>query len=52
MKQTSYMAAMIGSVISNIFANFAANSSFGMDARAFPFITLYDARDMRMQIKY
>ena len=52
MKQTSYMAAMIGSVISNIFANFAANSDYNMDVRTFPFITLYDARDMRMQIKY
>lgn len=50
MKQTSFMAAMIGSIMTNILVNFATNINTPIDIRTMPFITLYDATDMRMQI--
>jgi len=50
MKQTSFMAAMIGSLITNIFINFITNIGEEMDIRSFPFITLYNASDMQMKL--
>ena len=50
MKQTSFMAAMIGSLITNIFINFITNMGEKMDVRSFPFITLYNASDMQMKL--
>lgn len=52
MKQTTFMAAMIGSVMTNIFVNFATNIGKPIDVRTMPFITLYNASDMRMQVKF
>lgn len=52
MKQTSFMASMIGSIMTNILVNHAVDMESPIDVRAFPFITLYNAEDMRMQLKF
>lgn len=52
MKQTSFMATMIGSIMTNILVNHAVDMKSQIDVRTFPFITLYNAEDMRMQLKF
>lgn len=42
-KQTSYCAAMIGSIITNLFVNFCTNLANPIIPRELPFITSYDA---------
>lgn len=51
-KQTSYMAAMIGSVITNIFVNYVANhgsQEVFMD-RTVPFLTTYQGSQMKFDV--
>ena len=45
-KQTTYMAAMIGAVISNLYVNFCANRSNLPYPRDLPYLTEYDGRMM------
>ena len=46
MKQTSYLAAMIGSVITNLFTNWVANSIDPIIPYDLPFYTEYNAQHM------
>ena len=46
MKQTSYLAAMIGSVITNLFTNWVANSLDPIIPYDLPFYTEYNAQHM------
>ena len=46
MKQTSYLAAMIGSVITNLFTNWVANSLDPIIPYDVPFFTEYNAQHM------
>lgn len=46
MKQTTYLACMIGSVIVNLFTNFIANQLNPEIPYDFPFFTEYDAQNM------
>lgn len=50
MKQTSFMASMIGSVMTNLLVNFATNIGQPMDVRQIPFLTTYDATTMKLQL--
>lgn len=45
-KQTSYMANMIGSVMTNLFVNFCANMCDPIIPRDIPFLTRYDGTTM------
>lgn len=45
-KQTSYMANMIGSVMTNLFVNFCANMCNPIMPRDVPFLTRYDGTSM------
>lgn len=45
-KQTSYMANMIGSVMTNLFVNFCANMCDPVMPRDIPFLTRYDGTTM------
>lgn len=45
-KQTSYMANMIGSIITNLFVNFVANECNPLISRDLPFLTTYSAETM------
>jgi hypothetical protein len=45
-KQTSYMANMIGSVMTNLFVNFCANMCDPIMPRDVPFLTRYDGTTM------
>lgn len=45
-KQTSYMANMIGSVITNLFVNFCANMCDPIMPRDIPFLSRYDGTTM------
>lgn len=45
-KQTSYMANMIGSVMTNLFVNFCANMCDPVMPRDVPFLTRYDGTTM------
>lgn len=45
-KQTSYMANMIGSVMTNLFVNFCANMCDPIMPRDIPFLTRYDGTTM------
>lgn len=46
LKQTSYLACMIGSVIVNLFTNWVANTLCPMIPYDMPFFTEYDAQNM------
>jgi len=46
LKQTTYLACMIGSVITNLFTNFIANQLAPAIPYDFPFFTEYDAHNM------
>lgn len=46
MKQTTYLACMIGSVIVNLFTNWVANSLNPLIPYDLPFFTEYDAKNM------
>ena len=46
MKQTTYLACMIGSIITNLFVNFVANSLNPILPYDLPFFTEYDAHNM------
>ena len=46
MKQTTYLACMIGSVMTNLFTNFVANSLDPIIPYDLPFFTEYDAQNM------
>lgn len=45
-KQTTYMANMIGSIITNLFVNFCANECHPIMDRDLPFYTYYDGSTM------
>lgn len=45
-KQTSYMATMIGSIITNLFVNFCANLCNPIIPRDIPFLSRYDGTTM------
>lgn len=49
MKQTTYLACMIGSLIVNLFTNFIANSLKPAIPYDLPFFTEYDAQNMLFQ---
>ena len=46
LKQTTYMACMIGSIMTNLFTNFIANSLNPIIPYDLPFFTEYDAQNM------
>ena len=46
LKQTTYMASMIGSIITNLFTNFVANTLKPDFPYSLPFFTAYDAENM------
>lgn len=46
MKQTTYLACMIGSLMTNLFVNFIANSLAPIIPYDLPFFTEYDAQNM------
>ena len=46
MKQTTYMACMIGSIMTNLFVNFVANLTDPVLPYDLPFFTEYDAQNM------
>lgn len=50
-KQTTYMANMIGSIISNLFVNFVANDLVGAPIRELPFLTQYSGTTMQFKIE-
>lgn len=50
-KQTTFMANMIGSVITNIFTNFVANQCDPIFPRDVPFLTTYDASRMYFKVE-
>mgnify|MGYP002623147065 CR=1 FL=1 len=50
-KQTTYMANMIGSVITNLFTNFVANEVAGAPIRELPFVTEYDGTVMSFKTR-
>lgn len=49
-KQTTYLASMIGSVITNLIVNFAANKIDNVWPYELPFLTVYDATRMDFEI--
>lgn len=51
MKQTTYLACMIGSVITNLFTNFIANSLDPVIPYDLPFFTEYDAQNVIFKTK-
>lgn len=51
MKQTTYLACMIGSFIVNLFTNFIANSLDPIIPYDLPFFTEYDAKNMIFKTK-
>ena len=46
MKQTTYLACMIGSLMTNLFTNWVANSLNPIVPYDLPFFTEYDAQNM------
>ena len=46
LKQTTYMASMIGSIITNLFTNFVADTLKPDFPYSLPFFTAYDAENM------
>lgn len=52
MKQTSYMAAMIGSMMANIFVNWVAQSKDPIIPYRVPFFTQYEAQHMLFKTEY
>lgn len=52
MKQTSYLAAMIGSVITNLFTNWCANLTDPIVPYDLPFFTEYNAQHMIFKTEY
>lgn len=46
MKQTTYLACMIGSLMVNLFTNFIANSLNPVIPYDLPFFTEYDSQNM------
>lgn len=50
-KQTSFCAAIIGGLISNLFVNFCTNLSNPVVERPLPFLTTYDASLMFLNVK-
>lgn len=50
-KQTSFCAAIIGGLISNLFVNFCTNLSNPVIERPLPFLTTYDASLMFLNVK-
>lgn len=55
-KQTSHIAAMIGSIITNLVTNYVVKTSYPNDSpeylqRALPYFTTYDAVNMRFETK-
>lgn len=51
MKQTTYMACMIGNIITNIFVNFVANSLDPIIPYDVPYLTEYEANNMIFKTK-
>lgn len=51
MKQTTYMANLIGSIIVNIFTNFVANEVANAPIRELPYMTTYDGSSMQLKIE-
>ena len=51
MKQTTYLACMIGSLITNLFTNFVANTLNPEIPYDLPFLTEYDAQNMIFKTK-
>lgn len=51
-KQTTFCANMIGSIIVNLFINFASNLGNNLMARSLPFLTEYDAHFMEMKNEF
>ena len=50
-KQTSYMASMIGSMITNIVVNYAYNKTGNTDKRMIPFMLSYNSDTMYLKVK-
>ena len=50
-KQTSYLASMIGSLITNLYVNFCANRCNPLIERSLPFITEYNAETMFLKVE-
>jgi hypothetical protein len=50
MKQTSYMAGMIGAMIANLFVNFVANLLDPVIPHDLPFLTEYEANNMIFKV--
>lgn len=51
-KQTTFTAALIGSLIANLVVNYAANKAFGIEARPLPFYTSYDSAMLSLKTEY
>ena len=49
-KQTTFMANMIGSIITNLFINFCANQCNPLIDRDLPFLTEYNAETMYFKV--
>jgi hypothetical protein len=52
MKQTTYLACMIGSLMTNLFTNFVANQLNPVIPYDLPFFTEYDAQNMIFKTEY
>jgi hypothetical protein len=52
MKQTTYLACMIGSLMTNLFTNFVANLLNPVIPYDLPFFTEYDAQNMIFKTEY
>lgn len=52
MKQTTYMTCMIGSLMTNLFTNFVANTLNPVIPYDLPFFTEYDAQNMLFKTEY
>ena len=50
-KQTSYMANMIGSIITNALVNFVANEMLEFEGRELPLFTSYNGITMQFKIR-
>lgn len=51
-KQTTFTAALIGALITNLIVNYAANQTLAMEVRPLPFYTSYDASFLSLKTEY
>lgn len=51
MKQTTYMACMIGALMTNLFVNFIANTLYEFPIYELPFFTEYNSQMMMLKVK-